>query len=90
MNDLKYVDDTFYSNLKLTLGALGTPSPSLSFNMAFDNDFAFVVCTAVIVALGAQFYPVPFPESRPFLWACVVVYVSATEGWGSPMSDLAL
>ena len=80
-----FSEDHLYSNWRIALGFIGsfthtwhcTPPPCtivhahLRVGCRTCSDVGLLRCVAVIVALSAQFFPIPFPESRPFLAVCV-------------------
>lgn len=43
-------------------------------NMSWDNMKLFLMFLACVFALTAQFYPMPFPASRPLLAVCCALY----------------
>jgi len=54
------------------------PSPQLSENFFYDNIKLALMVIACVFALIAQFYPMPFPESRPLLGVCCLAYFLAS------------
>lgn len=61
-----------------------TPLPSQIVDLGFDENFYWdniklgLMVVACAFAMVAQFYPMPFPESRPLLGVCCVSYFLAS------------
>jgi signal peptidase complex subunit 2 len=47
---------------------------------SWDNWKMLAMFVACLCALGAQFYPKPFPESRPVMGACCLAYFAISSG----------